>query len=230
MKTRFVVSLSLLCACASLAAHAAPPKVAILGAPNDPAWNNDVQNKLVATGLFSGVDVFNISNGNPLPSLATLQTYNSVLVYTDGAFGGQDSTTLENELDAYVRGGGGVVDAVFANASIAVGGAYQSNNDYSILPTSQSGGTNLTLVPVNPSSPLLNGVTSFDGGGSSFQSTGALNPNSTLVANWSNGAPLVAYQMLGSGAEVSLNFFPPSSDARNDFWLSSTNGGLLMGN
>ena len=210
----------------TLASSAQAQRVAILGAPNDPTWNTDVQNKLISTGLFSTVDVYNISATTP--SLATLQTYGSVLVYTDGVVG--NTTALGNELDTYVRGGGGVVDAVFANASIPVTGAFQANNDYSILPAGQGGGTVLTLVPVNAGSPLLAGVTSFNGGTASYYGTGSLNPNSTLVANWSNGAPLVAYQGLGSGIEVSLNFFPPSSDVRNDFWISSTNGARLMGN
>ena len=73
-------------------------------------------------------------------------------------------------------------------------------------------------------------MNSFNGGSSSFYSKGALNPSATLVANWSNGAPLVAYQIVGSGTEVSLNFYPPSDAVRSDFWNSGANGARLLGN
>ena len=200
--------------------------VAILGAPGVSSWNIDVQSSLVGTGFFSAVDVYDISTATP--SLSTLQAYSSVLVFTDAD--ALDSSQLGDELDAYLRGGGGVVDAVFATASVPVNGSFLANNDYSIIPASQDEGNPLSLVPVDPSSPLLSGVNSFNGGSSSFYGTGTLNPLATLVANWSNGSPLVAFQVVGSGIEVSLNFYPPSDVARSDFWDSRTDGARLLGN
>ena len=200
--------------------------VAVLGAAGDPSWSFDVQNSILSTGLFSNVDVYDLSTTTP--SLSTIQTYSSVLVFTDA--GALDASQLGDELDAYLRGGGGVVDAVFANASVPIAGAFQSNNDYSIIPLSQDQGNPLDLVAVDPSNPLLTGVNSFNEGSSSYYGTGVLNPLATLVANWSNGAPLVAYQIVGSGIEVSLNFYPPSDAVRGDFWDSRTDGARLLGN
>jgi hypothetical protein len=40
------------------ASAALAQRVAVLGGPNTPSWNNDVQIKLVSTGLFpGGVDI-----------------------------------------------------------------------------------------------------------------------------------------------------------------------------
>jgi hypothetical protein len=44
------------------------------------------------------------------------------------------------------------------------------------------------------SSPLLSGVSSFNGGASSFHVPSLLNPNSVCVAYWTDGYCLVAYR------------------------------------
>jgi hypothetical protein len=41
---------------------------------------------------------------------------------------------------------------------------------------------------------------------------------------------LVATKQLTVGRVAALNFYPPSSNVRSDFWQSSTDGGLLMAN
>ena len=219
---------ALLCIFASLS-FANPISVAIIGSPNGgAAWNADVQAKLLGTGQFSTVDVFD--GHTTTPTLAQLALYSSVLVYSDGV-GFADPTTLGNNLDTYLRNGGGVVQAVFVEASLPLSGAFNTNDDYVIEPLSQTSGTELTLGTVHlPGSPLMTGVTSFDGGTSSYRGTGALNASATDVADWSDGSPLVGYRTIGSGVTVGLNFFPPSSDVRSDFWLASTDGATLMAN
>lgn len=53
----------------------------------------------------------------------------------------------------------------------------------------------------------------------------------TLVAHWSDGQPLVgARDGPVGGRIVGLNFYPPSSDARGDFWDLTTDGARLMAN
>jgi len=77
----------------------------------------------------------------------------------------------------------------------------------------------------------MEGVRSLDGGRSSFFNPGALNPDAKLIAEWSNGVPLVAEMQKGKGRIVVLNFFPPSSDTGDPrFWVSSTDGDLLLAN
>src|SRR5205807_9091045 len=99
-------------------------------------------------------------------------------------------------------------------------------------PASQTSGTELTLGTVyEPTSPLLNGVTTFDGGTSSYHiNTGTLNTHGVRVADWSNGQPLIARRTINKVQRADLNFFPPSSDVSPDFWRSSTDGVKIMAN
>jgi hypothetical protein len=210
-----------------LTAHASLPAVAVLGAPANASWNNDVQSKIAATGDFSTVDVYDVATTTP--SLTTLEQYSSVLVYTDSNF--NDATALGNVLAQYVDAGGGVVDTVFANASIPLGGAWATGGFQGISSSGQNENTELTLGTIyDASSPLLNGVTSFDGGTSSYISTGSIINGGVEIAAWSNGSPLIVTTAVDGHETVDLNFYPPSSDARSDFWVSGTDGGVIMAN
>jgi len=138
---------------------------------------------------------------------------------------------LGNNLAAYVNGGGGVVEAVFANGSIPITGAWESGGYSPFNPGNQSEDTPLTLGTIlEPNSPILAGVTSFSGGTSSYYSTGSLTSNAVVVADWSNGVPLIVLSPGFDGRIVSLNFYPPSSNARSDFWDATTDGGLILAN
>lgn len=197
-------------------------------------FGSDVISKLAASHGFSQVDT--LGDGCPgaaTPSLATLETYQAVLVYSDCPF--PDPTGLSNVLADYVDQGGTVVLATFALNNNGFGfsdGRLVTGGYLPITLGDQTGGADLTLVPDAPGSPLLAGVNSFDGGSSSYHSASALAAGATLVAHWSgDGAPLVAYKAGPSaGMVVALNFYPPSSDIRSDFWNSSTDGVRLMTN
>ena len=208
----------------------AGPVVAVLGNPSGgAAWNTDIQSKLMATGLFSAVDVFDLSSPTQ-PSLAQLQAYHSVLVYSGSLL--PNSLALGNTLADYVDGGGGVVLAAFANVQTnELNGRFATSDYWGIEPGTQTQFVRLHLGTIhNPSSPLLAGVTSFDGGSSSFHGLGSVQVSSTVVADWSNGSPLVVTRTIGSSRRVDLNFYPVSSDQRSDLWLSNTDGARLMAN
>lgn len=209
------------------ASFAGPIKVAVLGAPSTTSWNTDVQTKLTATGLFSQVDVINVASSTP--TLATMQTYAAVLVFSDSNF--SNPTQLGNNLADYVDSGGGVVEAVFANASVPLSGRYVSGGYYGINSTGQTQGSQLSLGTIyDLNSPIMAGITNFNGGSSSYRSTGSLTAGAVRVADWSNGAPLVVTKTIGGHTTVDLNFYPPSSSVRSDLWNASTQGGLLMAN
>jgi hypothetical protein len=215
----------------SLALSAGPVQgggVVILGAPDTPSWNNDVQSTILASGVaLGGVSIIDVATSTP--SLATLETFSAVLVYTDGVF--TQNGPLGDVLASYVNAGHGVVQMTFANASLPLGGAWDSGGYNAIAPTGQTEGTELTLGTINaPGNPLFNGVTSFDGGTSSFHSTGGVANGATLLAQWSDGSVFAAELTDKAAPIISLNFFPPSNNVRSDFWVSSTNGGLLMAN
>jgi hypothetical protein len=207
-------------------------RVAVFGAPSTGSWNTDVRNKLQSTGVFTRVDEFLVSSSAPVPTLAQLQQYDAVLVYSDLAF--NNNVALGNVLADYLDSGGGVVLATFAFYSaggLDIQGRIKTGNYLPFTTAGQQQPGNLTLVPVQPQHPILEGVTSFHGGSSSFHNSPITTASgATLVANWSNGQPLVATKVFTAGRIAGLNFYPPSSDARADFWRSNTDGARLMAN
>lgn len=214
----FIVSVSFFYAQAVVA------DVAVLGAPYDPAWSLDVRDKIaaVSAGSLGTVDVFDV--GTATPTLPQLRAYTAVLVFSDVDF--FDAVALGDVLADYVDGGGTVVIATFAYNINPIGGRIVTGNYMPLTLGDQSDGLPMTLVPVDPLHPLLAGVTSFDGGTSSFHNVVTTTAGATLVANWSNGLPLIAVK----GSVVGLNFYPPSSDARADFWVAGTDGARIMVN
>jgi hypothetical protein len=205
-------------------------KVAVLGAPPDASYNTDVVNKLNAAGVFSRVDSFIVGGpGAVTPTLAQLAAYNAVLVYSDWSFA--DPATLGNNLAKYVDAGGGLVITVFAlGTAIGPQGTLISGGYLPVALGDQNGGNGLSLAADDPGSPILSGVTSFNGGTSSYFDTVSVANGGTQVAHWNNGTPLVVTKTMGAGKVVALNMYPPSSDVSVSFWTSSTSGGQLMAN
>jgi hypothetical protein len=193
----------------------------------------DVQSKLQGTGLFSSVTTWDGSATTP--SLADLSAYDAVMVSSDSA-GFADVTALGDALADYVDAGGRVVATTFTTNDSGLGlsgrivsGAY--------LPfttgTQMDSDGPIQLVKDQPSSPLLAGVASFDGGTNSYRSDIAVAAGASLVAHWNDpgSTPLVVLKVAPSGAAVvGLNMFPPSSDASTGNWVASTDGARLMAN
>jgi hypothetical protein len=207
-------------------------KVAIYGAPSSSSWNTDVQTKLQSTGQFTQVDVFSVNSGQPVPTLAQLQAYDAVFVYSDAGF--NNAVQIGNVLADYMDAGGGVVLATFAfwnGNGLGIDGRIKTANYLPFTTASQSSPGNLTLVKILSAHPILAGVNSFNGGPSSYHNSSiSLASGGTLVANWSNGQPLIGTKEPTAGRIAGLNFYPPSQTARSDFWLTSTDGALIMAN
>lgn len=190
----------------------------------------DVEAKLMATGLIGSVGIFNTTLATP--TLADLQQYDAILAWTN--FSPLDNAALGDVMADYVDAGGGVVVAVFANSTTNtlrhIAGRWQTGGYEVIVALSGSttGSAALGTV-VNPAHPVMQGITSFSGGSSSFRPTGtALTPGSNLIAEWSDGSVLAAEG--ASPQRLDLGFYPPSSDCSGTFWVSSTQGGELMAN
>ena len=184
---------------------------------------------MLETGQFAQVDVINIANETP--TLAKLQEYAAVLTYSDGP-GYENSVALGDNLADYVDSSGGVVTAVFADASIPFGGRFDTANYWAIAPSGQTQTPEEFIGTIHdPAHPILDGVGSFSGGTSSFRtSTLAIASGATRIADWTDGRPLVATKTIGGTRRADLGFYPPSSDARSDFWRADTDGALLMAN
>lgn len=85
--------------------------------------NDDVRGKLLATGQFDAVDIFDLRTVTP--TLAQMQQYCGVLVYTGDSF--SNAVTFGNNLADYVDSGGGVVTALFAVATLPIEGRFDSD-------------------------------------------------------------------------------------------------------
>lgn len=211
--------------------------IAILGSVPNPTWLEDIQTKLMATNKFQSVDIVDVIESTP--TLSTLLNYDSLLVFNDIDY--NDNVELGNIIADYIDTGRGVVASVFETGSnvenLSLQGRWYDEGYYVIDSNGQEQDTQLYLGTVFiPSHPIMVGVTTFDGGESSYYGTGSLSLYTTLIANWTNGSPLIAEKSNKNNGDpiagkcVALNFYPPSSDVRGDFWNSATDGAIIMAN
>ena len=226
------------------------PDVAIVAAASNttmPDTNTrftDVRDKLLATGKFNSVSIYNATRFNPAggtPSLATLQQWDAVIVWSNDSF--EDAVAMGDVLADYVDAGGGVVVSVFANTSTNamrfLQGRWQQGN-YIAIP--QSGGFlegpgNLGQV-LDPDHPIMDGVATFvtrrvNAQGQIFGGYRPTNlsvtPGSTIIAKWNTGHTLVA--LTPNPRVVELGFHPVSSDVvPTAYWDAATDGDVLMAN
>ncbi len=199
------------------------PNVLIVHAATQ-SYVDDVDSKLTATGSFSAVDQLNVTSLEP--TLSQLTSYDVLLVFTDDS--PADAVSLGDTVAAYLDAGGAVVNCVFALAESPLQGAFETNYQV-LIPGTQDDGTRLTLGTVhNSSHPIMNGVTTFDGGEESFRGLTTLETGTVVIAEWSDGEPLIAVRP--GLNRVDLNFYPPSTGARSDFWDATTHGTKIMTN
>jgi Abnormal spindle-like microcephaly-assoc'd, ASPM-SPD-2-Hydin/Secretion system C-terminal sorting domain len=209
------------------------PKILILGAEQT-AWIQDIQTKLQNTGQFAEVDIQQIpSAGGSLPTLSQLQGYGSVMVFSDYGVGAGLGTILAQ----YADGGGGVVVCMFClGSAIAIDASFNNTTYNVITPGNYTEGTASTIGTVSmPSHPIMNGVSSVNGGTESFRTTSTtLNGNGFVIASWNDGTIMVAARTavgaLAKARRVDINMFPVSTAQYSGGWLPSTNGDILMAN
>ena len=153
------------------------PDVAVLSASDQPNWESEVFNQLSSSGAFNSVTAIDVEVTTP--SLATLQLYDAVFVWTDENFA--DENAFGNVLAEYVDNGGGVVVNTFAftsdnstnEADIGIMGDFR-NNGYLPLDGNASlysNGTPLTMTITNGGHPIMANVATFNGGGESWHNT-----------------------------------------------------------
>lgn len=204
--------------------------VAIVGVNPDEedAWIEEVKTKIYNVGFFNKVDIFDASQRTP--TLNELLKYDSLMVYSDGNF--LDGNALGDIIADYSDTGRGVVVAVFETSGATLLGRWAEETYDPINPEDQAEETELTLILPGEISnhQVLKNVYSFNGGTSSYHGIGALNNNSTIIARWSNDVIFIAEKNDKIGKIIALNFYPPSNDSRDDFWLSSTDGDIIMAN
>jgi hypothetical protein len=201
-------------------------KVLICGA--NAAYDSDVQARLVGTGRFAAVDVFDC--GHATPATDKLSGYAGVLVvYSSSSLA--DGLTLGNELVAYADEGGRVVEAAFGfHPADTLGGDWRTK-EYSAFRLGSGAATysgDMPYVEDVPSSPLLVGVNTFTGGTTKYHLNVTVAPDATLIAHWADD-PSTPLEAAGPHS-IGLNFVPTTGDDHNDFWNTSTDGTTLIAN
>ena len=191
---------------------------------------SDPQSKLIATGRYTSVDLHDA--GASTPTLATLQAYDAVMLVSDGSY--LDATGLGNNVADYADSGGGVVVCTFSfhapGGGLTLAGRISTDNYLPFIGSGQGSNTG-GILAVQPGHDILAGVVSFSNGSSGYMNTVTLAPGADRVAYFSDGVTELVATMETNGTRVAgLNFYPPSSDIRNDFWSSTTDGDLLMAN
>lgn len=228
----FVVSSTfLLVACGGGGGKGGEDPSVLLVVAMETEFQNDLISKLQAFNRFSAIDLFDATTGSP--TLQQLLDYDSVLVSKDIDF--IDRVALGNALADYVDQGGGVVLAQF----VFEGGAHPSGRfetaGYTIISNGffTEGDGPFGYFVVNQH-PILDNVTTFNGGTSSYRPAGAgIAPGSTLVATWNDpgSTPLVATRIIGTARRCDLGFFPVTSDSgRTDFVQANTDAMRIVAN
>lgn len=204
------------------------PKVVIVHCINPGVGSaDDVRSKLLGSGLFEAVDLFDAAAATP--TLVQLRPYDAALVVNQAAW--QSAANLGTVMQQYVDEGYGVVQTCFTTAGLPgsnLAGGWTASYNSITFGASTSGQASLGTIAL-PDHPIVNGVSVFNGGSSSYRPNGTgLTAGATLVASWSDGKPLVAVGPKINRAD--LGFYAPSSDSRSDLWASNTDGVKLLAN
>jgi hypothetical protein len=199
-----------------------PVPVSVLVVHGSDPYSVDYVAKLVASGSFTTVSTWD--GGTSTPALTDLTAHQTVLVSSNGPFA--DPAALGDNLADYVDAGGGVVLTAFTLGTGTFGGRFLADDYFAIPPGGVDSGGGPTLVKEISSHPILRHVSSFDGGTSSYRpaSTTVVDASATLVASWSDGAPLAATRLVGpaSTRRADVGLYPATTDIRSDFLVAST--------
>ncbi len=182
-----------------------PLRILIVSADNH-SQENHLKRQLLALQGVGQVDTFDAMSQTP--SLATLQLYDLVLVFSNNMW--FDPVALGDHLADYLDSGGVVVASTFSwyAGPTAIAGRWM-DDDYS--PFASTGDTlfsESTLGNYTIGHPLMAGVTALN---AFYRNSSTLAPGATAVASWADGALLVATKGHAVGINAYLGDYPLKS-------------------
>ena len=199
MNSRRILAAGVVFACTALTpAHAGT--VLVWSEGNNLGNTAAIATWLQASGDFTSVT--GIDSDSTL-SLATLESYNEVLFFTNSSNAGIDPAATGNVLDSYAATGDRLVLATFSWADQGVNtltGAIITNGDSPFTWTGTTLYKDATMASNNGSS-FFAGVNSVTG---YFRDDVTLTSGATLLASWSDGTPMEAIK----GNVVAVDLFP----------------------
>lgn len=194
----------------------------------------DVQQKLHQGGLVN-VSIFNVRTSTPTADY--LKQFNAVLFFS---YHGFDQVAMGNLLADFVDMGGGVVFCAYGNCGrgnrLDGKWAEKKYDPLTLGSTARMPYLKLGKVHVEGHA-VMDGVDSFDGGELSSHGDGVPHARADVIAEWSNGRPLVVELRTQEGSPharkkggeiIGLNFYPPSSQVAVGGWESEKGGGARI--
>lgn len=186
----------------------------------------DVDNTSTVASLFAstpGVTTDTFFYLNQTPGLSLLRQYDVVLLFNNGIF--DETVAIGNQLTDYVELGGNLVigsfywqgrgDSQFATPGW---GALESIDPFvaDTIGPLQMGGATYTANDLGTialrSHPLIQGVSTLVSI-SGFSAGVLAKAGTTVVASWTDGAPMVGYRVLPGGQRVvAVSLFPAATD------------------
>lgn len=203
--SRKLLGLGLLSLCLATAPAYAQLKVLFLGSYSQPGLDNTFADIMTGDARFDlgNSSTFAWADGD-LPSLATLNQYDAVLAWTDFSY----STSMSDLLADYVDAGGGVVLSTFWGQEVhsILGGGRLETTGYNPLINSQFDAfSSAILGTYDAASPLFSGVSSLSASFYRGDYLPGLDVGATLVASWSDGNPLLAFNASADIVNLTLN-------------------------
>ncbi len=206
--------------------------ILILGAA-DESYLNDVVDYLTNSGQFNSVSKINGSLYTP--TLADLQTFDAVGVFSWDKW--SNSSAIGNVIADYIELGGNVCIASAANATgynpngmeTLIGGRFKSKNYWLIFPFDYSHGNGKTFTigkVLETAHPIMSNVNTFKCGTKLYYGA-SINPNSTLIAEFNDGTPLVVLDNLKESRRADLSF-PFFTNAVDQTGIDTTTDARLL--
>ena len=203
--------------------------IAVVGADGTGMLLDDVALYLINSGKFASVTTI---NGYVFtPTLSELLMYDAVLVFSWRWWYWDDPTGLGYVLANFVDAGGRLMVAFFANATgrdWQISGRFDSQNYWLIQPTNYELDSFYSMGTVYDSThPVMLNVNSVISG-SKLMSGAGVNPGATLLADFTDGTPLVAVKEENGNRRVDISFLPVTFRIDTEFGVDTTSDACLL--
>ncbi|KAJ3426712.1 btb (poz) domain-containing 2a-related [Anaeramoeba flamelloides] len=215
-------------------------RVLIMTTTTYPKYLNDIMESITSQGILrKNVSALNVNLKTV--TLNDLRIYDSIFVFSYKPL--KKAKYYGNLLANFVKLGKGIVicasDCLREKHERSLQGEITSLEYLSFQQGKLIHQKQASLGKVHhPDHPIMKGVESFDGGSDSFRiNTKLISPEATVIAEWSDGIPLIALKKNQiendlQGNVIVLNIWPVSDSVRNNktFWLQNTDGKKIISN